>query len=252
MVSLPVTAKSIGLNRRARRLLSSSIKQFGTVAAVGLLLSACSNPSTTALGTNVPLAPAPDLVGSAPPGAVVWRAPDLAKHERAASAYLIPPATVYQGKGASFGGLKPPQVEAIASELTKQVRTEIGRHFKVVKEAGPGVFTLELVLVKVIPPRQEYVTSGPFSISALAVGMPDAGGTTTGSLTVAGKFLDAQTGKLLVAFSTPVNPTMMDMGASESNESMAGFAEVASEQFATDLVKAIIHQRRSARAMPAK
>ena len=82
--------------------------------AGSLLIPACSNPSTTALGTNVPLAPAPDLAGAGTPGVLVWRSPDLAAQERMASAYLIPPATVYRGRGSYFADLSPQQVDDIA------------------------------------------------------------------------------------------------------------------------------------------
>jgi hypothetical protein len=221
---------------------------LASAVVAACLLSACSNPSTTALGTNVPLARPSDLGSDAPRGAMVWRSPDLAQREHMASAYFIPPATVYHGKGASFANLTPQQLDEIAADLTKQVRTEVGRRFKVVKSAGPGTFTLELILVKVSPPHQEYVTSGPYEVSALAVGMPDAGGLSAGSMTVAGRFIDSESGKMLVAFSTPVSGGMMDMAGGDAGG--IGFAQSASEQFATDLVKAIVRQRRNVNALP--
>jgi hypothetical protein len=224
-------------------------ERLGLLVAAAWLLSACTNPSTTALGTNVPLATPSDLGNDAPRGAMVWRSPDLAQHERMASAYFIPPATVYHGKGASFGNLSPQQLDQIAADLTRQVRTEVGRRFKLAKTAGPGTFTLELIVVKVNPPHQEYVTSGPYEVSALAVGMPDAGGLTAGSMTVAGRFIDSESGKMLVAFSTPVSGGMMDTGGRGSDADGIGFAQSASEQFATDLVKAIVRQRRNVNAL---
>jgi len=219
------------------------------ITALSLLLCAC-NPGKSALNENVPLASAPDLAGAAPSGSMVWRSPDLATAERGASAYYIPPATVYRGRGAYFADLSPQQAEEIAATLTKDVRTAIGRRFKVVEGPGPGVFTLNLVLVRVVPPRPAYVGSGPYNISQLAVGMPEAGGETAGTMTVSGKFLDSQTSKLLVAFTSPVSPTVMDLPAPGRPARALGFAEAASEQFANDLVRAIIRQRQNTGTLP--
>jgi hypothetical protein len=221
---------------------------IGGAAAMVFLLAGCSNPSTTALGTNVPLTPAPDLAGSDTPGVTIWRSPDLAEHDRRATGYLIPPVTVFRGKGSYFADLSPAQVDEIAAGLTRVVRQEMARHFKVVNAAGPGVFNLELVLVRVVPPRPQYVTSGPYSISALAVGMPDAGGTSAGTETIAGKFTDSVSGKLLVGFSAPVSPQVMDLASPGNSARALDFARAANQQFASDLVRAIARQRELERA----
>jgi hypothetical protein len=190
------------------------------------------------------------LNGAAPNGSVVWRSPDLGASEHSASAYQIPPATVYRGRGSYFADLSPTQVDQIAATLTKDVRAAIGRRFKVVDAPGPGVFTVDLVLVNVTPPRPSYVSSGPYAVSQLAVGMPEAGGTNAGTMTVAGKFLDSQTGKLLVAFSSPLSPTVMDLANPGNSSRALDFAEAASEQFASDLVRAIVRQRQNSGALP--
>ena len=173
------------------RLVSARLAGLSTasLAVIAVLLSAC-NPGKAALDTNVPLKPAPDLNGAATPGVLIWRSPDLAERERMGVAYLIPPATVYRGKGSNFADLSPEQVDQIAAGLTKEVRAEVARHFRVVNAAGPGVTTLDLILVKVTPPGINYVGSGPYEISELAVGMPNAGGTTAGTLTISGKFVE--------------------------------------------------------------
>jgi hypothetical protein len=226
------------------------VKAIALAAAAGLLLAACTPPGTRALDAGVPLAPAPDLAGAAPSGSMIWRSPELGAAEHAASAYVIPPATVYRGRGSYFADLSPSQVDQIAAMLTRDVRTAIGRRFKVVDAPGPGVFTLELILVNVTPPRPAYVTSGERAVSALAVGMPDAGGTVAGTMTVAGKFTDSQTGKLLVAFSSPLSPTVMDLAPPGNSARALDFAEAASEQFASDLVRAIVRQRQNSGALP--
>jgi len=231
-------------NRRA------SAMGIGIAAAAGLLLAACTPPGTRALDAGVPLTQAPDLAGAAPRGSVIWRSPDLGAAEHAASAYTIPPASVYRGRGSYFADLSPGQVDQIAAMLTRDVRTAIGRRFKVVDAPGPGVFNLELILVNVTPPRPSYVTSGEREVSALAVGMPDAGGTIAGTMTVAGKFTDSQTGKLLVAFSSPLSPTVMELAPPGNSARALDFAEAASEQFASDLVRAIVRQRQSSGALP--
>jgi hypothetical protein len=217
------------------------------VCAIGLLLSACTNPSTAALGTNVPLAPAPDLAGAGTPGVVVWRAPDLAERERFASAYFVPPAAVYRGQGSYYADLSDQQVDGIAAELTQEVRAAIGRRFKVADGPGPNVFTLDLFVVKIVPPREHYFMSGPYDFSELAVGRPEAAGNTVGTMTVAGKFLDSENGRLLVGFSAPVSPQVMDLPSPGTSARALDFAQIASEQFASDLVRAISRTRQNNR-----
>jgi hypothetical protein len=225
-----------------------SFKSIGLAAAAVLLLAACTPPGTRALDAGVPLTRAPDLAGAAPNGSKIWRSPDLAAAEHAASAYAIPPATVYRGRGSYFAGLSPSQVDQIAAMLTKDVRTAIGRRFKVVDAPGPGVFTVELILVNVTPPRPAG-TDDQDAVAALAIGMPNAGGTIAGTMTVAGKFIDSQTGKMLVAFSSPLSPTVMDLAPPGDPARALDFAEAASEQFASDLVRAIVRQRQNTGAL---
>src|SRR5690348_478290 len=78
------------LSRQSRSILSVS-----AAGALGLWLAACTNPGTRAIDAGVPLTSAPDLAGAAPMGTRVWRSPELSAAERAASAYQIPPATVF-------------------------------------------------------------------------------------------------------------------------------------------------------------
>jgi hypothetical protein len=236
--------RAIAAQRRIGRFAS------GAGLAVGLMLAGCTNPGARAIDANVPLTPAPDLTGAATPGVTVWRSPDLQAGQQA-SAYLIPPATVYRGRGSYYADLSPQQVDDVAAQITKDVRAEVARHFKVVDTGGPGVSSINLVLVRVVPPRPDYVSSGPTSNvvgSALAVGMPEAGGTTAGTMTVAGKFIDTQTGALVVAFSAPVSPTVMDLPTPGRPGRAFDFAGVASQQFASDLVKAMIRQRQNSGA----
>jgi hypothetical protein len=157
---------------------------------------------------------------------------------------MIPPATVYRGQG-SFFPLSPQQVDEIAAELTKDVRAEIGRHFKVVNAPGPGILTLDLILVTAVPPQVAADYGNEFEAIMALPGQE--GGAANGAMTVSGKFTDSTTGKLLVAFLAPVSPQDMDPSAPGR---APDFAQVASEQFATDLVKAIIRQRQNAHAMP--
>lgn len=247
---IKIDARTVVAWASTERLARASLTGAGLIAAAGLLLAACTPAGTRALDAGVPLAPAPDLAGAAPGGSVVWRSPDLAASERSASAYVIPPATVYRGRGSYFADLSPAQVNQIAARLTEDVRTAVGRRFRVVNAAGPGVFTIELILVNVTPPRPAYVGSGPFAISALAVGMPESGGTTAGTMTVAGKFLDSQTGKLLVAFTSPLSPTVMDLPNPGNPARALDFAETASQEFAAGLVRAIVRQRQNTGTLP--
>jgi hypothetical protein len=221
----------------------SSLYGLALAVMTALSLSACSDPGKTALGTNVPLATAPELQGTVSSEAVVWRSPDLAEHERGASSYLIPPATVYHGKGSNYGSLSPQEIDAIANDLTRDVRAAIGRRFKVVNAPGPGVFKLDLILVKVVPPSPAYISNGPYDWSESVIGMPNAQKINAGTMTVSGKFIESTTDKLLVGFVTPVSPQGMDMSDPSSPGEAYRFAQRASQQFATDLVAAIVRQR---------
>jgi hypothetical protein len=196
------------------------------------------------------LTTAPDLAGAATPGVVIWRSPDLAAHERVATSYLIPPVTVYRGRGSYFADLSPQQVDEVAARITTDVRTAIGRRFKVVEAPGPDVTSLDLILAKIVPPRPEYVGSGSYLIPDLAVGMPDAGGTMAGTLTISGKFAASETGKLLVGFVAPVSPEVMDLARPGDPARALDFAKAASQQFASDLVNAIVRQRQVSLAAP--
>jgi len=231
---------------------SRSIFSLSAVGALGLSLAACTSPGTRALDTSVPLTTAPDLSGAAPMGTRLWRSPELAAAERQASTYNIPPATVYRGRGSYYADLSPQQVDEVAATCTKDVRDAVSKRFRVVNAPGPGVLNMELILVRLVPPRPEYNAPAGYNFAgpALSVGMPDAGGSTAGTMTISGKVTDSQTGNLLVAFSSPVSPTVMDLPAPGRPARALDFADDACEQFAGDLVKAMIRQRQNTGALP--
>jgi hypothetical protein len=217
--------------------------RFAALAFGPMLLFGCnSTPGTTALNANVPLTAAPSTLGAAP-GTVVWRSPNLAEREHAVSAYYIPPATVYHGSGADFSGLDPQQVDRIAATLTSEVRTAIRKRFRVVDKPGPGAFTLELILVKVVPPQPVDIHNGPYDWSSAVIGMPDVATVSAGVMTVSGRFIDGSDGKLLVGFVSPVSPQAMGMEGGSSPADATRFADAASQQFATDLVTAMVRTR---------
>ena len=197
------------------------------------------SPGTTALDTNVPLRSDPTLSA----GTVVWRSPDLARFEQMASAYYIPPATVFRGLGSVYVGLDQQQQEQVAAELTADVRAAIGRRFKLVNRPEPGAFTLELILAKVVPPQPMRIQNGPYDFSSSVIGMPDVASMSAGTMTVSGKFIDGATGKLLVGFVVPVSPQNVDMVATSNPAESIPFAKTASQKFASDLVDAIVRQR---------
>lgn len=235
------------LSRRSRAILAVS-----AAGTLGLLLAGCTSPGTRALDTNVPLTKAPDLSGAAPMGTRIWRSPELAAAERSASAYQIPPATVYRGRGSYYADLSPQQVDEVAATCTKDVRDAIARRFKVVDQPGPGVFRLELVLARLVPPRPQYNAPAGWNFAgpALSVGMPEAGGSTAGTMTISGKYVDSRTGNLLVAFSSPVSPTVMDLPPPGRPTRVLDFADAACEQFADDLVRAMVRQRQNTGTLP--
>ena len=220
----------------------ASMRCIPAFAAAALLLAGCESAGQQALGTNVPLASASNLSGAATPGVRVWRSPELASYERTATAYEIPPATVYRGAGSEFSGLTPQQVDEIAANLTAEVRQQFSRRFRVVNAPGPGVFSIQLIIARIVPPHPIPITSGPYDFSATVIGMPNAQTTSSGEMTVSGRVTDASSGKLLAGFVAPVSPQSMGMDTTNSNDSLA-FAKAASEQFASDLVAAVVRQR---------
>ena len=210
-------------------------------AAAAALLAGCTpqqDRGESALGTNVPLAGASNLAGAAPPGTQVWRAPDIAQNP--ASNFYIPPAKVDTGPEARFTGVDPQQV---AATLTADVRRAVGQRFPVVNTPGPGTHSLELTLVQVVPPQPTYITNGPYSWSQGLVGMPNAAGSTTGQMLVAGKSVESASGKLLAAFVVPVTPRDLMMGVPAGPGGAAVFARDASQEFASSLAASLVRQR---------
>ncbi len=229
------------LTKRSGRLRPSwsALSVFG-LAAFALSVAGCNpRPGTTALDANVPLKRDPNLT----PGTVVWRSPDLARYEHMANAYYIPPATVYRGSGSVYVGLDQQRQDQVAAELTNDVRAAIGQRFRVVNQPGPGAFTLELILAKVVPPQPVGIQNGPYDFSASVIGMPDVASMSTGIMTVSGKFIDGASGKLLVGFVVPVSPQNMAMEATSNPAESIPFARLASEKCAADRVEAIVRQR---------
>lgn len=151
----------------------SFIKGLVPLATAALLAACANNLGVKALGVDVPLKSAPNVTGS--PGVLVYRSPDVAGYERSATGYMIPPATVYRGQG-SFFPLSPQQVDEIAAELTKDVRAEIGRHFQVVNAPGPGILTLDLILVTVVPPPVAFANENEFGANMALPGQEGGGG----------------------------------------------------------------------------
>ena len=131
------------------------------------------------------------------------------------------------------------------------------KRFKVVSQPGPGVFTLELILVKIAPPQIIHITNGPYEWSSTVYGNPNIPTMSAGVMTVSGKFIESATGTRLVEFVAPVSPQFMEMGGSpqfmemDSASNLANamqFAQVASRRFAADLVAGIERQRENGRA----
>jgi hypothetical protein len=231
--------------------------------AAGLLAGCATQPGQSAVG-NVPLAPAPGLAGAATPGTVVWLAPNIAQYP--ARGYYIPQATVFHGAGSSFADLTDAQQQEVASILTEDARRAMSRRFQVVNGPGPGIHTLQLILVSVDPPHPIAITNGPYGWAQSVVGMPNATTMSAGVMQIAGKSIDSTSGTLLAGFAAPVSPADMMMGPpatvpyaragtarrggrtrSQIREAMPSsptleFASAASQQFATDLTSAIARQ----------
>jgi uncharacterized protein DUF3313 len=207
--------------------------------AVAASLAGCTQPTAeSTLGTNVPLASAPNLAGAATPGLQVWRAPDIAQYRP--TGFYIPPATVDTGTESQFSGVDASQVAAM---LTEDVRRAVSRRYPVANTPGPGIHTLQLVLVRVVVPHQMYISNGPYPWANAIVGMPNLATAGGGEMTVAGKFTVSSTGKLLAAFVAPVNPNDMMMGMPSGPSGAMAFARDASQTFATNLVASIVRQQ---------
>ncbi len=207
--------------------------------AMAAVLAGCTQPTAeSTLGTNVPLTPAPNLAGTATPGLQVWRAPDIAQFRP--TGFYIPPATVDTNPEGQFSGVDASQVAAL---LTEDVRRAVSRRFPVVNTPGPGTHTLHLVLVRVVPPQQMYISNGPYPWAQSIVGMPNLASAGGGNMTVAGKFTVSSTGKLLAAFVAPVSPSDMMMEMPSGPSGAMEFARDASRTFANDLAASIAREQ---------
>ena len=163
---------------------------------------------------------------------------------------MIPAATVFRGKGSSFADLSPEQVDSIAANLTKEVRTEMGHRFKIVNAAGPGVATIDLVLAKVSPPQPNYNQSGIYPEPL--PGMPDRNVFLPGTVTISGKIVDSTSSNLVAAFVAPVSPTVMDLPDAGQPARALDYAMAANSQFAVDLTRSIVRERQGSSAMAPK
>ena len=202
----------------------------------GLLAGCAHSPTQSALGTHVPLKPAPELAGAAVPGARVWLAPDVAQY--VPSSFYIPPVTVDHGPSAEFEDVNPTKV---AAELTEEVREAIGRKYRVVDTPEHGTHTIQLVLVRVIPPEAVHITNGPYPWAGAVVGMPNRV-YSEGEMLVGGKFELSATGKLLAAFVAPVSPSDMMMAPATGPDVTQHFVQDVNRAFADSLVASIERQ----------
>ena len=202
----------------------------------GLLAGCAQAPEQSALGTHVPLKPAPQLAGAAVPGARVWLAPDAAQY--VPSSFYIPPVKVDHGPSAEFEDVDPTQVAAV---LTQDVRKAMGQKYRVVGTPEHGSHTIQLVLVRVVPPEAVHITNGPYPWAGAVVGMPNRV-YSEGEMLVGGKFEVSATGKLLAAFVAPVSPSDMMMGPATSPQASQQFVQDVSRTFATSLVASIERQ----------
>ena len=211
-------------------------------AAVVLAACASTQPRTTGgLGAEMPLA-RPDAAKTAVPASMaenslVYRSPtlDLSKYH----GFYIPSADVYRGADAEFGDTTPQEQDRLAQDLTGDVVAALGRSRNLVSSPGPGIVSLQLTLAGVSKTHPilslSRLTPVGMGITALksVEGMPAA---FVGSVTIAGKFTDSQTGEILGGIVTRQSPPAYDLRSSAGTMETA---QLGLSNFATGLAASI-------------
>lgn len=185
------------------------------VVACGLLvaLAACSSSPEVPRGmqtSSQPLSEAPNM-----PGTVVWKKPGL--NPARYNSFILDPVDVYRGSDADFGGATEADKAAMANFMGREFKRTLSERYAVNRTPTANTARLQLTLAGMSENVPVAATASRIAPVGIVANMANsaAGGnpTFTGTVTILGKFLDAQTGEPIATFVTTRGPGAFDLGA---------------------------------------
>ncbi|MGE3623023.1 MAG: DUF3313 domain-containing protein [Bdellovibrionales bacterium] len=172
---------------------------------------------------------------------LVYRNPDIdvTKYR----GIYIPPAEVYAGSDAEFGGASDEKKQEMAQFLSDEFIRVLGKNHNIAAQPGPGIVKLHLILVGFRESRPVLSTGLRLMPVGLALtlgkSVADMPASFTGSATFSCEITDSETGEVLGAFLTKQNPPAYELtsGLGETRAARLGITQGA-EGFAKVLDKA--------------
>jgi hypothetical protein len=195
----------------------------GTPIAVAiastLLIAACaSNKPPELQGLSGSTQPNPsamhegELAGRT---AMVYRAPnvDASQYTR----FILDPVQIYQGADAKWSGASEQDRQQMAEFMQAEFYRVLHDRHQLAQKPGPGVARLDLILAGLddnIPVVATVSRLAPAGL-VLNMGKSVAGqpGSFTGSVVIAGTFIDSRTNATLLGFIQKRSPNAMNIGA---------------------------------------
>jgi len=163
-------------------------------------------------------------------------AADLTKYK----GFIVEPTVVYSDPAASWGGTSPAQRGGYAEMLTRDLRDEIGGSYTLAEKPGPGVATMRLTLLGVVPTVPGVAAATRVTPIGLALNgvksLEGKPGTFTGSAQLAFELYDSRSNELLLAAVRRRSPNALDISAAlTTDNTMAAISKDA----ATTIRKAV-------------
>jgi hypothetical protein len=157
-----------------------------------------------------------ELAGRA---SLVWRANNLdpKKYTR----FIVEPVEVYRGPDANFAGATEADLNHLADYMQREFSRALRDRYAIASAPGPTTARVKLILAGVensVPGVASVTRTLPagltMNMASSAMGQP---GSFTGSVTIAGQFLDSVTNAPLLSFVQKRYPTALDLVATVSS-----------------------------------
>lgn len=180
-----------------------------------VLFFGCATTKTEPKGTEIPfsksLATHPEDVR-----ALLYVNPDAPKKNY--SKLFIAPVQIYQGDDNGFGTLPKEDKQMMADFISKEMNRIIGERYEIVETPGHDTLHIQLILVgleKTNTVMRSLTYGNPMGMSMnLAKGLAGKEGVYLGSVTLAGEFIDSETGIVRSAFMGKIYPFALDVSFS--------------------------------------
>jgi Protein of unknown function (DUF3313) len=178
-----------------------------------VLAAACTSteaPQLQAMGSSAPMETR-EVAGRT---ALVWRASNV--DPKRYTRFIIDPVEVYRGPDAEFGGTGETELRQLA-EFTRREFTRALGDVYLATAPGPDTARVKLTIAGLennVPGAATVTRALPvglaMNIANSALGQP---GSFTGSVTIAGEFVDASSNAPLMSFVQKRYPDALDIGA---------------------------------------